>query len=606
LASGRTSRNRYRLFRQLDGSHPFKDQIPGGFVDYPARRVPGTEVVYFNFSLAREIGLIPKQHPTRLTATLREIVLQTFALQIVNEYDVEHDTIPDVEETVPGSYMATRYLQLQHPGRTGQGSGDGRSVWNGCVSHRGIVRDFSSCGTGVTRLCPATAETGEFFKTGNWQADYGCGTATLHEGFESLLMSEAFHRNDIPTERILAILRRPDGFAINVRVGRNLIRPSHFFVHHKQNNLSSLRGVADLFMERQILNGDWPTIPKGRDRYQELAKSMARTFGTMAAQFEREYIFCWLDWDGDNILADGGIIDYGSVRQFGLFHREYRFDDGPRWSTTLPEQRRKAREIVQVFAQIRDYLITGEKRPLHHYRKDPVLTLFDKTFQQTRDRLLLHQVGFDSDARKLIQNHHRGLIEKFDRAHRHFERSKTVRGPRKLPDGITWNAVFSMRDMLRELPEQLLRNGGPISAEELVNLAASSYSERADRTITRHRRHMARELQESYLAMIKAVTRHHTCSAPELLVEIGARSATINAFARTTGDAVTHAAGSLVKQGRKLSPETLHSVVDNFTACQARLPEKAAGTKATRIREAGARKLFDELMTTVESLAYGH
>ncbi len=606
MSSGRKSHDSYRLFRRLDGSHPFKDRVQNGSIDYPARRVPGTEVIYFNFSLARKIGLIPKQHPTRLTATLREVILQTFALQIVNEYDVEHGTTPDAEGTAPGTYMATRYLQLQHPGRTGQGSGDGRSIWNGSVSHRGTVWDISSCGTGVTRLCPATAESGEFFKTGNWKADYGCGTATLHEGFESLLMSETFHRNDIPTERMLAILRRPDGFAINVRAGRNLIRPSHFFVHLKQNNLSALRAVADLFMERQVLNGDGSATLKGPDRYHELAKTMARTFGTMAAQFEREYIFCWLDWDGDNILADGGIIDYGSVRQFGLFHREYRFDDGPRWSTTLPEQRRKAREIVQVFAQVRDFLLCGKKTPLRRYRNDPILALFDETYRHTQDRLLLHQVGFDPAAQALIQKSHRTTLERFDRAHRHFERAKAARGPHRLPDGITWNAVFSMRDLLRQLPNSLVRHGGPIPAEELVELAASSYAERADRTITRHRHSMARELQASYLQMIKAVARHRACSVPKLLVEIGARSATINAFARTTGDAITYAAGSLVEQGKKLSPETLHSVVDRFTACQARLPENTIGTKATRIRVTGARKLFDNLMATVESLAYGH
>jgi uncharacterized protein YdiU (UPF0061 family) len=225
-------------------------------------------------------------------------------------------------------------------------------------------------------------------------------------------MSEAFHRNGILTERTLAILRRPDGFAINVRAGKNLIRPSHFFVHHKQNNLEALRAVAELFMDRQIRNGDWPDMPAGNDRYKVLAQTMARTFGKMAATFQREYIFCWLDWDGDNILADGGIIDYGSVRQFGLCHREYRFDDGPRWSTTLPEQRRKARDIVQVFAQVRDYLISGKKSPLYPFRSDPILALFDEAFLRTSQRVLLHHIGFDAEAQELIRNAHNTTFER--------------------------------------------------------------------------------------------------------------------------------------------------------------------------------------------------
>ena len=30
------------------------------------------------------------------------------------------------------------------------------------------------------------------------------------------------------------------------------------------------------------------------------------------ALLEEEYIFNWLAWDGDNILASGAILDYGS------------------------------------------------------------------------------------------------------------------------------------------------------------------------------------------------------------------------------------------------------------------------------------------------------
>ena len=58
----------FARFRRLDGRHPFKRRVPGGFVDYPARRVRGTEVVHFNFALAREMGLIRADHPERLTA----------------------------------------------------------------------------------------------------------------------------------------------------------------------------------------------------------------------------------------------------------------------------------------------------------------------------------------------------------------------------------------------------------------------------------------------------------------------------------------------------------------------------------------------------------
>ena len=83
-------------------------------------------------------------------------------------------------------------------------------------------------------------------------------------------MSETFHRNGIPTERVLAVLTLSNGFAITVRAARNLIRPSHFFVWLKQNNLERLRGVTDLYIERETANAEeegvefvWLAAPKG-------------------------------------------------------------------------------------------------------------------------------------------------------------------------------------------------------------------------------------------------------------------------------------------------------------------------------------------------------
>jgi hypothetical protein len=143
MPSGRKKDDPYRLFRRLDGRHPFKDQVTGGFLDYPARRVPGTEVVYFNFPLAREIGLIRARHPARLTAGLREAILNTFAIQIVNEYDFEHGLKITEQDLLPGTFMATRYLQLQHPGRTGKGSGDAATGMRTTVAVRRPCRRAS-------------------------------------------------------------------------------------------------------------------------------------------------------------------------------------------------------------------------------------------------------------------------------------------------------------------------------------------------------------------------------------------------------------------------------------------------------------------------------
>jgi len=586
----------YRAFSRIDGRHPYRDAVPGGHVDYPARRRHDATVAFFNFGLAREMGLIPPQHPDVLTPGLRRAILDTFAIVIVNEYDLAHGLRVRRADRCAHPYMATRYLQLQHPGRRGDTSGDGRSVWNGTWRHAGVTWDISSCGTGVTRLCPATAETNRFYKTGSRRASYGCGTASIEEGLGAALMSETFHRNGIATERVLAVLALPGGFAINVRAAKNLLRPSHLFAPLKQNDLVRLRAAMDYAVGRERANGMLTPARSAPEAYRAFAEHVARAFGRVAATFEREYVFCWLDWDGDNILLDGSIIDYGSVRQFGLYHREYRFDDGPRWSTALPEQKAKARAIVSCFAQIVDALETGRRTPLRAFARDPLLKVFSESFDDTRDRLLLRRIGFDGGMAAKLLARARPLVRRFDRTHAWFETARSARGRVTVPDGITWNAVYSTRDLLRELPRIFAKEMKPLPPRLVLDLAASSYATRADRRPTPAKLARARRFQSAYLALIRRAARLSGRPTARIVADVCARSAVINAYTRITGDAIAHAASRLSRRHRALGPDALYEVIDRFAQRQARGPE---GRLASPPERRSAKREFDALVALV-------
>jgi hypothetical protein len=593
-SGGSEASRAYPRLRRIDGRHPLKQAAPGTFVDYRARRRRDSEVAYFNFALAREMGLIPTSHPDRLTRELRRAIVETFGLVIINEYDYLNATPIPRRDLLPNGYMATRYLQLQHPDKRGANSGDGRSVWNGSVTHRGSSWDVSSCGTGVTRLCPATSHHQTFYKTGNWISDYGCGTAALAEGINAAVMSEVFHRNDIATERVLAVLSLPGGLAINVRAAPCLLRPSHFFVHLHQDNRESLRSIVDLFIDRRVANGDWPELPeanttaRARRRYGHFAQDAARTFARITAQFESEYVFCWLDWDGDNILADGGIIDYGSVRQFGLYHREYRFEDTDRMSTTIPEQRKKARHIAQKYAQIRDYLITGTKAPLRSFANDPILALFDAEFERVKRERLLRRIGFDDRGVGAALAAEGDALERFERVYASFERARSSRGPTKVPDGLTWNAVFCARDLLRELPllylGQLAEGRSAdrldIPAKQFLEIALSAYASRRDRALTPYRARRARDFQRAWRELVASVAAAAGHSLERQLSELAERSAVINHAARITGDSVDYASAQLIRRRRDLSPEALYRLIQRFTDYQDLDPDRVSARKA--------------------------
>lgn len=596
----------YGGFGKLDGSHPFKEAVPGAFVDYPVRFRDGGRVFYFNFALAREMGLIPRAHPDAMTPALTRIVLDTFSLQIINEYDLMHH--PELlAQARPKPYMATRYLQLQHPSRKGLTSGDGRSIWNGCVTGRRTTWDVSSCGTGVTRLSPASGREKKFFRTGDVDASYGSGLADLWDGVAAAMMSEVLHGNGVKTERTLAIIDYGDGSAISVRAYPNLLRPAHFLHHLKQGNLNSLRQVVDYYIARQSANGDWPAPLSGARAYRYLAQRIAADFGRMAARFESEYIFCWIDWDGDNILMDGGIIDYGSLRQFGLFHHEYRYDDVDRMSTTIREQRAKARYVVQAFAQIADCLISGHKKNIKGFRADAALRSFDAAFAAHREELLLYKLGYAPELhrRLLADAGFREDLRRFGRVFSYFERAKSKRGPYDIADGVTWDAVFCMRDVLRELPVRYQAGEGRVDAHEFIRIMRSKYASREDVLVYPARRRRIDRFQEIYLRLLDRAVEVSGRSRARLLADLVRRSALINRYERITGDAALITSKRLIKSRNTMNKNDIYKLISGFASSQVLRPERRVRVPDTVTWDRCARMLYQSMIRVVAEYREG-
>ena len=139
--SSTQSDDSYKGFEKINGKHPLQKLSDDIYVNYKARIRKGGKVFYFNFELAREMGLISKDHPNELNKSLESKLLDTFALIIINEYDIENNIKFPEKEIKKNEFMATRYLQLQHPDNIGKNSGDGRSIWNGSVKGKNFFWD---------------------------------------------------------------------------------------------------------------------------------------------------------------------------------------------------------------------------------------------------------------------------------------------------------------------------------------------------------------------------------------------------------------------------------------------------------------------------------
>ena len=385
------------------------------------------------------------------------------------------------------------------------------------------------------------------------------------------LMSEIFHRNGFPTERTLAVIDFNDGTAIGVRAAPNLIRPAHIFRYLKQGRHAELKASLDYFIARQVSNSEWtlPREPK-RERYRRVLTYLARAYGKLAAICEEEYIFNWLSWDGDNMLASGAILDYGSIRQFASKHDKYRYDD--RFSTSLREQRHWAREQVKAFAQACHFARTGRKLNLSRFKNAPCLKHFDAWFEREREWRTLWRLGFTPGQIELLRERGRAEIADLRRALSFFEEVKVARGIEKLSDGFTHSPVFLIRNLLRELPAFYLTEcdgqfGATMEPQRFCQTMAASYASRRDLRLTPTRIARAKNFQKCYQRLICVAGDYRT-----VLRQIVERSAIINYEHRMTGNGVIFAVDEIIKHKPRVRRSDVQSAMDAFIQSQVLIP----------------------------------
>jgi uncharacterized protein YdiU (UPF0061 family) len=565
----------YEKLKEIDGTHPWRLVSPDGYVDYQARYRSQGQLLYLNFSLAKEMGLLPEAHPHTISRELEAVVLEAFSLTIINEHDLQHRRKYPSKSLKPNRYMATRYLQTQHRNRQGKTSGDGRSIWNGYLKTKTLTFDISSRGTGATMLSPGAQKAGGVVKTGDESYGYSSGLAELDEMLGSAVMSEIFYRQNIPTERCLAVIGYPDGTAIGVRSAPNLLRPAHIFRYLKQARHAEVKASVDYFIEREVANGFWK-FSKDTSRYSQALEYLASSYGRMAAVLEEEYIFNWLAWDGDNMLASGAILDYGSIRQFAAKHDKYRFKDVDRYSASLIEQRRWARILVQVFAQAMDFIESGKKQNLTVFKKSACLKVFDTAFQNERDYRILWRIGFEPKQIECLMQCRAKEIREFHRALSYFEDLKISKGIERLPDGVTHKPVFLIRSLLRMLPAYYLAQSikdvsdetAYLPADVFCRLMAASYAGRRDLKLTRTRMTQIKNFQRHYLALIGGLGQ----PIDEVFKTLQERSAIINHRHRITGDALVLIIEEVLSLKGKIRVNELQEALEAFIDSQVLIP----------------------------------
>ncbi len=588
----------YSNFDQLDGNHPWQTYVPEGFILYSVRELKKGKIAYFNFKLAKEMGLLDVNHPEVLNPDLEKKILKTFNLRIINEYDVENKKKYPANTIKTHKYMATRYLQLQHPNKKGETSGDGRCIWNGVVTHKGETWDVSSRGTGVTALAPGVVFAGKPLQSGNIDHGYGCGLAEIDELYSATIMAEILHLRGIETERILATIDLGGNVGIGVRAGKNLLRPAHLFMYLKQNNYAALKRATDYLIDRQVSNKVWKIQASSKSKYSEMLKELVNSFAKFVAQLEREYIFTWLDWDGDNVLANAGIIDYGSIRQFGLRHDQYRYDDVERLSTNLNEQSQKAKLIIQVFIQLVDFLESKNKKNLKFFNNHPFLKEFENIYEKEKHIVFLKQLGFKPREIKKIYPDKIDCVIKFMTIFEKLEGLKTKGKTEKVADGVNRPAILNMKKYTQFVLKQLNSNfWNPIDPTDVFFAIVSESAAAKDK---KPNLQLLESLSRSIEAFKDLILSISTPKNLELLnSSLYARIKINNQVNKVTGNALLHIVDEIITQRKRgLAHSEIQKVIDNFICSQIPFNYSSGPLKKKNL----SKKQSKSLMHTIQNL----
>jgi hypothetical protein len=499
--------------------------------------------------------------------------------------------------------MSTRYLQLQHPCKKGTTSGDGRCIWNGLWTHNGQSWDISSRGTGVTALAPGSVLAGRPLESGNEDHGYGCGLAEIDELYSAAIMAEILHHKNIETERVLLTIDLGKGMGIGVRAGKNLLRPAHLFMHLKQNQYAALKRGTDYLIERQYENKEWNFSHQSTDKYDKLLNSICVSFAKFAAKLEREFIFAWLDWDGDNVLANAGIIDYGSIRQLGLRHDQYKYDDVERFSTNLNQQKVKAKEIVQVFAQLIDYLKTKKKKNLSNFNNHKILIDYEKYFLLYKTEYFLKSLGFkENEIQKLKKFQSRKVMD-FLLDFEKLEGIKTRNGFSKVADGINRPAILDLRKWMPFVLESWLVNGlqdidPKLVYEQILSNSAPKKDRKPRNTILDLITSTLNNLKE--LVKFLSTDKNRNLFLQSLLI----RQKKLQENEKLTGNALIHVVDQIMEYKKKgMAHSEIQWVIDQFILGKV---HKNNPSKKTQYRHPLSNQKALNLLRELEFLAIEH
>lgn len=266
---------------------PFKNrylELGDGFYEKcKPLTVAAPVLIKFNDELAGELGLTSNDHDEQHLA-------EVFSGNVI------HDT----SEPLAMAYAGHQF------GHFNPLLGDGRAIYLGELDRvDGTSLDIQLKGSGRTRYSRS-----------------GDGRSALGPVLREYLLSEAMQQLHVPTTRALAavltgeqvVRERMVSGAVMTRVASSLIRVGSFEYFAMQNDVQSIKALADYVIER-----NYPDVFEAANPYMALFESVVLRQATLISQW-MQLGFIHGVMNTDNMSVAGETIDYGPCAFMDFFN----------------------------------------------------------------------------------------------------------------------------------------------------------------------------------------------------------------------------------------------------------------------------------------------
>jgi hypothetical protein len=172
-------------------------------------------------------------------------------------------------------------------------------------------------------------------------------------------------------------------------------------------------------------------------------------------------------------------------------------------------------------------------------------------------------------------------VAHFERSFKWWERKTKQKKHYRVADGITKDALYSMRDLLRELPKHLNTIWNPMPIDKFMKHVASTYCSPIDAKPTLIRSQKANELQRHYMALVESCARITESKRENIIGRMMARAEICNRKERVTGDAICNVGDKILRSRKQLERRDLFGLISTFIEAQVLVPE----TKLRSVRK---------------------